>query len=192
MDGAAQKAGEARVQAKLIDPLIRLGLAKPSTLTVAQFSDMLGGLCQYLAYMTTEDLSELVEKVSANPGGKDRDRFPIANKILPWARDIAEPDHGPSPLMLKVFAHRDGRAALDKGWAPELLAHIRAARRWPGAYVLSQIKDGASAAVRRLEDVEMRLSRGEEVPKNDADWRNKRRAALRRCEDIADAARVAA
>lgn len=191
MDSAAQKAGEVRVQEKLIDPLIRLGLAKPSTLTVAQFSDMLCGLCQYLAYMTADNLSELVDKVSANPGGKDRDRFPIANKILPWARDIAEPDHGPSPLMLKVFAHRDGHEALDKGWAPELLAHIRAARKWPGAYALSQIRDGASGAVRRLEDIEMRLSRGDAVPKNDADWRNKRRVALRKCQDIADAARVA-
>lgn len=192
MDAVAQKSGEIRVQAELIDPLIRLGLAKPTTLTVARFNVMLVDLCQRLAYMNSDNLSELVDKISANPGGKDRDRFPISNTIMPWARDIAEPTHGPSPLMLKIFAHRDGQVALDKGWAPELLDYIRAARKWPGAYSLSQIEEIASAAVRRLEDVETRLLRRDEVSKEDANWRDRRRAALRKCQSIADMAGGAA
>jgi DNA helicase-2/ATP-dependent DNA helicase PcrA len=73
---------------------------------------MLGELRQKLAYMTPASLAVLRDWVEAHPGGKDKDRFPIGLKILNKAREVQPPESGPSPLMLKVFAHPLGQEAL--------------------------------------------------------------------------------
>ncbi|MDN3712186.1 hypothetical protein QWZ10_10985 [Paracoccus cavernae] len=91
MNSEEQAQGEKRVMQMLVDPLKRRGLAKPSALTVAQFDEMIEGLCQRLAYMSAGSLMALEEQAAASPGGKDRDRFPIANQILQWAADIQPP-----------------------------------------------------------------------------------------------------
>ncbi|NIZ63300.1 hypothetical protein DL239_20235 [Sedimentitalea sp. CY04] len=186
MNTEDQAAGEKRVQDVLIKPLLDLGLAKPSTLTKARFDDMLKELRQMLAYMTAENLDLLRQEVEVRPGGKDGDRFPIALKIRKWARDIQQPVSGPSPLMIEVFTHQLGRDALEKGWAPELMINLRGARKWPGPFTVSGIKAAADDAMRRLEDIELRLSRNEEIQEEDAMFRNKRRAAIQKCQDIAD------
>lgn len=127
--------------------------------------------------------------VEAHPAGKEGDRFPIALKILTKAREIEVPDTGPSPLMLKIFAHATGQEAIEKGWAPELLKYVKVAREWPGAWTLSKIKSEADDPVRRLEDIELKMSRDDPVSSGDLGFRDRRLAALRKCQGIADQAR---
>lgn len=190
MNEKEQAAGENRVQEMLITPLEKLGLTKPGTMRLAQFETMKKELRQMLAYMQPKNLEELRDWCEAHPGGKERDRFPIALHILKEARRIEPPETGPSPLMIKVFAHPIGREALAAGWAPELLTWLKGNRAWPGNFTLSQIKAAADDPVRRLEDIEARLVRGGEVSAEESSYRDRRRAALQKCQDIADEARA--
>lgn len=185
MDAMDQKAGEAQVRDRLIEPLLRRGLARPSSLTREGFDLMLQDLCQRLAYMTPLNLDALAEQVAANPAGKDRDRLPIGNTILEWAAQIQPPDAGASPLMRAVFRHAVGREALAQGWAPELLAQLRRDRRWPGSFALTQVRQAGLDAAQRLADIEMRLARDGEVRTDEAEFRQHRRALIARCSDIA-------
>ncbi len=188
MDAKEQAAGEARVQDLLITPLEALGLARPSTLTKAQFAVMLRELRQKLAYMTPANLAILRDWVEAHPGGKDKDRFPIGLKILNKARDIQFPDSGPSPLLLKAFTDELGHKALAEGWAPELLRYLRGARVWPGPYTITQIRNVADGSVRRMADIEMRVGRGDRLSIEDESFRARRSEALQKCREIADQA----
>jgi len=131
----------------------------------------------------------LAEVVAANPSGKGADRFPIANKILEWARQIQQPEEDASPLQRAVFAAPVGQAALDGLWAPELLALVKAERKWPGRWWVSQVKTQADDAMRRLTDIEVRMLRGDQLGQEDLQWRGRRRAAIQRCQDIADMAK---
>ena len=186
MDSAAQADGEKRVKQFLIVPLQRRGLAKPSTLTKGQFEDMVKDLCARLAYMTEQNLQALEDQCAGNAGGKGKDRFPIANHILDWAGQIQSPEGDGSPLVRAVFSQNLGLDALAQGWAPELLAELKQSRRWPNAFVVGRIRERADNSIRQLRRVEERLARGDEVPANEAAWRNRRLSAIRRCQAIAD------
>lgn len=61
MDEKAQSEGEKRVEAVLIKPLLALGLAKPSSATIATFDAQKNELRQKLAYMSERGLIELRE-----------------------------------------------------------------------------------------------------------------------------------
>lgn len=192
MEEKAQSEGEKQVLAVLIEPLEAMGLARPSSATKAAFEVQKKELTQKLAYMSKVGLVELREWVEAHPGGKDKDRFPIALKILQRACKIEAPETGPSPFMLKVFAtHHLVPEALAKGWAPELLRQVAAERGvWPGDWTCSRLRSEGVDHARRLEDIELRMSRGEQIPSGDLSWRDRRLAALRKCQDIADQARA--
>ncbi|OOY31597.1 hypothetical protein BMI88_10980 [Thioclava sp. F36-6] len=187
MDSADQEAGEKRVREHLVLPLERRGLVKPSTLTRAQYDEMIRDLCARLAYMTEAGLDALEECAAAQPGGKGRDRLPIANDLLKWAAEIEPPRDDGSPLMRKVFAHDIGRRALDGGFAPELLAEIKKHRRWPGSYIVDQAQSRARDSIVRLEDIERRLMAGREVTPQEAQWRDRRREVISRCEEWSNA-----
>lgn len=190
MEAIEQAAGEKRVQEVLIAPLEAMGLGKPSTILKPDWLRAKTVLGQKLAYMTEAGLVQLREWVEAHPGGKGRDRFPIPLHITKKAWSIEAPNVGPSPFIISIFRSQLGHDAIKAGWAPELLEHVRANRGdWPGAWSVTQIKNAADDAMRRLPDIELRLSRGEGISKEDADWRNQRRAALQKCQDIADQAR---
>lgn len=192
MDEKAQSEGEKRVEVVLIAPLLALGLAKPSTATKADFAAQQKELRQKLAYMSESGLIELREWIEAHPGGKDKDRFPIPLKILRHAPQIEAPETGPSPFILKIFRdHHLATEALEKGWAPELLRQVTAERgKWPGNWTCSELRKEGVDYARRLEDIELRMSRSEQIPPDEVEFRNKRRAALRKCQDIADQARA--
>ena len=184
MDSTQQADGEKRVDLILIKPLQRRGLAKPGSLTKLQFEEMAKDLCARLAYMSELNLMALEEQAASNPGGKDRDRFPIGNRILEWAAQIQPPSDGASPLIRAVFAEQLGADALVGGWAPELLAELRKSRRWPNAYVITQIKQAAGDSVTRLIRCDESLARGDALPADVASWRARRLAALQKCRDI--------
>ncbi|AGT09325.1 hypothetical protein [Paracoccus aminophilus] len=188
MNSEEQAQGEKRVLRLLVEPLKRRGLTKTSTLTVAQFDEMIEGMCQKLAYMSDASLMALEEQAAANPSGKDRDRFPIANLILQWAAVIQPPDGGASPLIQAVFAHGVGQSAITEGWAPELLDHLRKNRNWPNNWTLGKIRDGADGALRRYRDLQGRLAREGELGPVDCDWWDRRNAALQRCREIGEGA----
>ncbi|MDD9731596.1 hypothetical protein PVW46_16960 [Mameliella sp. AT18] len=185
MDAAEQKDGEARVKRVLVDGLKRLGLAKPSSLTKAEFDDMVEDLCERLAYMSEPSLEALAEQVAAHPGGKGKDRFPIAKVILDWAAEIQPPEDSASPLVRAVFAHALGQNAIAEGWAPELLASVKRTRRWPAAYACKMLRDEAEEPIRHLRDLERRLSRGDDLPPDQVAWRQRRLAVVERCRGIA-------
>jgi hypothetical protein len=191
MDEKAQSEGEKRVQAVLIEPLLALGLSRPSNATKAEFEGQKRELRQKLAYMGELDLIDLRKWIEVNPGGKEGDRFPIPLKILKRAPGIKEPEIGPSPFILKIFGtHHLASEALEKGWAPELLRQVTAERgKWPGDWTCSKLRAEGIEHARRLEDIELRMSRNEQIPSDDVAFRTKRRAALRKCQDIADQAR---
>ena len=193
MEAIEQAAAEKRVQELLIAPLEEMGLGKPSTILRPDWPRSKPVLCQKLAYMTEAGLVRLREWVETHPSGPGKDRFPIPLHIMKRACEIEEPDVGPSPFITGVFKDRLGSVAIKEGWAPELLKHVRAHRGdWPGAWTVTQLKKGADNAMRRLPDIEMRMARGDDISKEDAQWRDQRRAAIQRCQDIADQARGAA
>jgi len=189
MDSAAQAAGETQVRDLLITPLENRGLAKPAGLTKQAFEDMKHSLCAKLAYMTGLSLQALEETAAASPGGKDRDRFPIANTILAMAGQIQPPGDDASPLIRKVFAEALGRDAIRDGWAPELLAELRKSRRWPGSFVVHEIKARADDAARQMVRLDEALARGDALNQSDADWRGRRKAVIEKCQRIADLAK---
>ena len=189
MDSAEQAAGERQVKALLVDSLLRRGLIRPQGQTQAQFADMTADICKRLAYMSEAGLAALEEQCSANPGGKARDRFPIGTVVLKWAADIEPPEDSTSPLIRAVFAHRIGLDAIDQGHAPELLALLRKDRRWPAAYAVTRLREGAASAVRDLARIESALARGDEVTQAEASFRARRRMALDKCRQIAALAR---
>lgn len=184
MDSVEQAAGEKRVMQMLIEPLMRRGLAKPASLTRAQFEDMIADLCKRLAYMTGSGLAALEEQAACNPSGKGRDRMPIGNDILGWAGKIEPPGDDASPFMRKLFAHQIGLDALAGGWAPELLVAVRARRNWPQSFAISQMQRKGDEETRRLRLLEERLARGDVLDATQAEWRARRLADIRRCERI--------
>lgn len=184
MDATQQHEGERRVRELLIEPLMRRGLAKPSSLNAAAFEAMLREMAQKLAYMAPGNLMALEEVAAARPSGKDRDRFPICNDILTWAAQIEPPGDSASPLIRAVFGHAVGRAAIEEGWAPELRADLRQHRRWPSAFVVGQIRDKAREALRQAEDIRLRLGRGEDVEEQAKRWLFDRDRVTEKCREI--------
>ncbi|RWR45207.1 hypothetical protein EOW65_16650 [Sinirhodobacter ferrireducens] len=187
MDSAEQAAGERRVRELLIEPLARRGLARPSSLTRAQYEEMCRDLCARLAYMDSLSLEALEEQVAANPAGKDLDRLPIANRILDWAGQIQPPrDDSVSPLMRRAFSHRMGAAAIEQGWGPELLDYLRRKRLWPGEFMVGELRKAGHDNARQMVLIEERLAAGRVVPPEQLRWRDERAAAAARCRRIAE------
>lgn len=171
----------------MIEPLLALGLTKPGTMRKAQFETMLRTLEQTLAHMGVEDLTELRERAAAHPGGKERDRFPLALNILAWAKEVKKPERGDaSPFIRRVMTSEVGRVALERGYAPELLDHIRARRgEWPGAWTVSQLRGKAEDALRRFADLQMRLERNDALSAADLAFVRAREARIDECRQIA-------
>nr|WP_319250491.1 hypothetical protein [uncultured Celeribacter sp.] len=186
MDAREQAEGEKRVMAYLVEPLEKRGFGRPTTLKVDQFEDMKRELCQKLAYMSAENLMALEEEAAGLAGGKECDRFPIAQKILERALIFQRPDDSASPLIRAIFANRLGQEAIADGWAPELLVGVRdmKKRAWPRPFQVTQIKRDAEGPTRRMRDIERRLAQGLDVSASDVAWRDRRLAIIRKCEEI--------
>lgn len=185
MDEKEQAAGERRVRELLVVPLQELGLARPSTLTVNAYEEMLSALCCKLAYMSEINLRALQEVASGRPGGAKGDRFPIAANVLKWASDIQAPDDDGSPLVRAVFAHRIGIQALDEGWAPELLGFLKSQRSWPKEYDLRKIRDRAQDIRREFEKMNDTLRRGGTVSNEELARKQRRAGLVEKCRRIA-------
>lgn len=188
MDAKAQAEGAKRVRHCLVDPLMRRGLVKPASLTKAQFAEMVDDLCARLAYMTEPGLRALEEHAAQRPAGRDKDRLPIANDILKWAAQIEPPADDASPLIRAAFGHAMGKAAIQDGWAPELLAELKKIRQWPSRYAVTEIKTRADDAIRRFARCAEDLSRGWDLSPENAEFYRRRDAAIQKCQAIRDLA----
>jgi len=186
MDRSEQIEGEKRVRAVLIEGLERLGLTRPSRLTLAQYRAMTDEICAKLAYMSEANLQALAEIAAARPGGKDRSQMPIGAQLLDWAATLQEPGTGASPLTRAVFAHETGRRAVAEGWAPELLAEVRRQRLFPKGYALARIEAAAGPAQRQARLISERQARGEAIPGPQLAWLSERRAVTAQCRAIAE------
>jgi hypothetical protein len=185
MDAREQAEGEKRVRQLLIEPLLERGLSRPKGIKVADFEKIVEKtICPKLAYMTPANLSALEFQIAAHPEGKERDQMPIPNKILAMAADIQEPGDEASPLLLAVFAAQLGADAIANGWAPELRRWLKKERKWPKSNAVGLIKEEASAAHRRVQDIEARRRAGEDISKPDDFWVASREAAQQKCEQI--------
>lgn len=184
MDQQEQKDGERCVRERLIDELTLRGLGRPTGLTVKAFDDMLRGLCQKLAHMTPENLDALAEVAAAKPSGKDRDRFPIANDILEWAREIQPPKDTGSPLVRALFLHAVGRGMVAEGFGPELLRWVKKHRRWPKDGDIRLVRAEGVEAVGRIQLIEDRQRRGVVVDQADTRFLEARRRAEQKCQDL--------
>lgn len=184
MDTKEQAVGEKRVQVYLIDTLVRLGLVKPTGMTVAQFEMMQEELRGKLAYMTELNLQALAEQVGNLAGGKNRDRFPIAAKILKWAADIQAPADDASPLLRAVFGGELGRVAMAEDFGPELLVHVRRNRVWPKDHDMRLIRERAADARRRIAMIEEIEGRGRSPSDEDERLRAGRSRAAEKCRQI--------
>ena len=187
MNSAEQAEGEKRVRRLLIEPLERLGLTRPSKLTVAKFEGMIDELCGKLAYMTELNLQALSEQVAAMPGGKGKDSFPIAAKILGWAATIQQPADDVSPFIRAVFAQPIGQRAMAEGWAPELLSSVRKKRGiWPTDFDERAAKERAASARRQIDAQDERVRQGGCLSTEDQRFRDRRQAAADKCQRIAE------
>ncbi len=186
MDSAEQAKGEKTVRKILIEPLLRRGLAKPTSLTKKLFEDMCQELCAKLAYMSELNLAALEEEAAGMAGGKGKDRFPVGQKILDRAVKIQRPSDDASPLIRSVFSHQIGADALAEGWAPELLKHIRSDRRFPGSWALKGVMEAAEDPVRRLRAINARIDRNEPISADESAWRSARLADVEKCRRIAE------
>jgi len=185
MEPNEQAAGERQVKERLIKPLLKLGLSRPSGMTIAVFEDMCADLCKRLAYMDELSLDALSESAANMASGPNRDRFPIAKKILDEAGEIQAPKTDESPLLRKFFRHRCGAEALEAGYAPEIRKWMLKHRRWPGEYILRQAEMRGSENQIRLRRIEEKLASAEIVSDDDIQWRAVRQDGLRRCEALA-------
>lgn len=190
MDSREQSAGEKQVRDVLVRPLLRRGLMRPAGQSKDQFADMIDDICARLAYMSAVGLAALEEQCAANPGGKASDRFPIGTEVLKWAAVIEPPSDSASPLIRAVFAAAVGVEAIEQGHAPELLVWLRKHRRWPSAFVISQVRSVAAGPVRDLARIEEALARGEEITEAQASFRARRRMQVEKCREIAALARA--
>ncbi len=184
MGSADLKEAKKQVKLHLVDPLMRLGLRRPSGMTVAQFDEMIDELCGRLSYMTPLNLDALAEQAALRPGGKDGSRFPFAARILAWGAEIQRPEDSASPLMVAVFSGPIGQEAMADDWAPELLSHLRKHRLWPRKADVTAIKERAENARQQISRSDDRTRRG--FARSGADQRLKemRSAAALRCQRI--------
>jgi hypothetical protein len=181
MDDKDQAEGEKRVRKHLVEPLLKVGLVRPAGLTREGFDDMLTGLCQRLAYMTSDDLDVLAEIVLSNPAGKAKDRWPAGPWILDRAREVAPPEPGASPLIRRVFAHALGQRAVREGFGPDLLTWLRRARRFPTPEMITFLE----RETRSLREREGALRRRAALSEDDARWLAARRDAHEMCKALA-------
>ncbi len=185
MEANEQAAGEKQVRERLIKPLLKLGLARPGGMTIATFDDMCSDLCQRLAYMDELSLDALCESAANMASGANKDRFPIAKKVLDEAGEIQAPKSNESPLLRKFFRHPHGLDAMEVGYGPEIRQWILKHRRWPGDYTRRQAELAGADNRMRQRRIEEKLTAGEAVPEEDMAWRALRVERLRKCEALA-------
>ena len=185
MDVQEQAEGEKRVRACLIEPLDRLGLARPKGTVVSRFEDMKRELCARLWRMDEDGLSDLLDWVIQSPSAKEN-RWPPAALILEKAKSVLPPPWPPSERMVRLFNHQIGQQALREGWAPELFKKYVGETGFPNQFSQQIIQSSAKEAVARFEAIRRAKAAGADVSERDARWFDRRAEKIAHCEKIRD------
>lgn len=168
----ASRSGIERVQAELIEPLVRMGMRKAGTVAAEDHAAFLGRLAERLAYLAADQLATLREVVARHGQGKARDVWPSELSILSWAHALVPPPE--SRLATSWMASVEGRRAWEEDplLAVALHRHLRAAGvppvtrvadHWPG------IRAKAAEWERRRTRIEEKAARGP-LGDEDAGW----------------------
>lgn len=185
MEVTDQKKGEARVKELLIDPLDRLGLARPKGTLVAQFDGMKRELCARLWRLDAGGLSDLCDWVLGSQAAKEN-HWPPAAIILVKAKTMLPPPWPPSERMVNMFNHEIGQAALAEGWAPELYWKYVGDTAFPNKFSAQLIQSSASGAMARFARIERDKLSDMAVSEDDVRWFDRRRDLIALCEKIRD------
>lgn len=183
MDDEALKAGKARVQEHLIEPLEVLGMQRAPRATLGQHEAFLEGLKGRLAYMSADGLQALAEVVEANGEGKRRDRWPSGMQIMKWASRLEAPPESDSRLVRSYLASAAGDRAAAGGYLAELYRHLKRFGAPPNDFAERQMATEADEAQRRLERLQRAEAEGRAEPAEQA-WARDRAARLARAEAI--------
>lgn len=185
MDVHDQAKGEKAVRACLIEPLERLGLARPKGTVVARFEDMKRELCARLWRIDEGGLTDLLDWVIQSPAAKEN-HWPPAALILEKAKSILPPPWPPSERMVRLFNHQIGQQSLREGWAPELFKKYVGETGFPNQFSQQLIQNAAKDAVARFEAIKRDRAAGEDVSERDGRWFDLRAEKIAHCEKIRD------
>lgn len=157
-----ESGGATLVTERLLDPLARLGMAKPRKVSAEAHADMLGRLKRHLAYMTPEELDMLAAHVERFAGGKAKNEWPAEITIRNLARLIRPSPGGNARLVESYMRSAAGRRAWDQGpgHAVALAAFLAAKDRPPYVHDARLIAEEGEDLDRRARFRGRRLAEG--------------------------------
>lgn len=170
---------EARVRDELFGRLD--GLARPKGLTIEAFERMRGAVMRKLAYMKPENLAGLAELIirHAHNGVMPREAL-----ILHWAFTLEVPPPRESDYVASVMRSAMGRAALEGGYAVEMMRTAARLGPPPGRYQISKIKEDAAQNARRRDEMRALVERCEGLRQSDQEWLDRYHADLALAETM--------
>lgn len=157
MDNEALKEGKARVRLKLIEPLERLGLCRPSHQKAAEYADFLADIEARLAYMSGDGLAALADQIERMAAG---DKWPKPVFIFKWARRIEEPPASDSRLV-RSYLKSQGRRAISEGCLVRLYLALKQGGV-PNDFIWRRIREQSQDDARRRVLIAERRARGAE------------------------------
>ena len=168
--------GRALVRARLIEPLMRDGLARPRRLTVGEHEDELRRLAEALAYMSPEALDGLramLMRPGAAPMRGGVAEWPRLTALIQYAWRFERPPPRGDRYLVSVLVSALGRRAYDEGWLTELAIDCR--RRGPPpppleGYGSEKLRDEARANRERRERLRQITAEGRSLTSDEASW----------------------
>lgn len=186
MPKTEQDVGEARVASILVDPLDRLGLARPKGTKAADFDGMKRELCVRLWRMDAGGLQDLCDWVLNHIEARENNRWPPAAAVLLAARPFLPPPWPPSDRMVAIFNCAIGRAAIAGGWSPELFHRFVGVTSFPDDHAANAAFRSAAAPLARLAALNAKIAAGDDISDVDRRWRDRRMEIAAYCERIRD------
>lgn len=169
-EGAEEgRAGRAMVRRLLMDRAEAAGLVRAKGVSAAAHAAMLDRLCEYLGYMTPENLKTLAELVIDAGAGPSRTWWPAEVTVRGLAGGLQARPLGQHRIVASWLASVEGPVAEAGGWLVELYRFLQRHRRPPLAMDQRQLRDEAAANNRRMGLVRDRIERGA-APDEDRAW----------------------
>jgi len=156
--------GRALVRERLIAPL--MALPRPRKTSAERHQKDMDTLAEKLAYLGAQQLDGLAELALRTSRGKC---CPEAGLIRAWAYAMEPPPPRSSDYAMSLMRSVMGRAAMDGGYAVELLRHARRAGPPPQAYLLHKIREEADLNRRRRAGIREAEAAGRAAP-DDLRW----------------------
>jgi hypothetical protein len=157
--GSGGLQGRALVRDRLIRHLT--ALPRPRRVSAAQHEKDLEALAGQLAHMSRAALDGVCEYALRVSGGK---ACPATSLVRAWALALEPPPPRVSDYAHSILRSVMGAAAMEGGYAVELLRHARRAGPPPGAYLLANLREEAEHNRRRRADIQQAQAMGRASP----------------------------